>query len=177
MSNRSIPESILLQSLLPPLLRYPRHIPTPKLVEQILLLTLQNARWCERYQQVATHAVVVAQAEAALRVSLVLAIRNFAPQSPIPPTIQQQTLTEPPISETPSPKLLPIPPRTAMPVFGLGMPITPAPPLYISPPPHYSRPDSLAYVPQSMTPDPPSNLPRPYIHPGGDWVVNLDHLG
>ena len=88
MSDRFTPELTLPQSSLPPLLRYPRRIPTPELVEQILPLALQNARWRERYQQAITHAAMVAQAEAALRVSLVLAIRNFAPQSPVPPTAE-----------------------------------------------------------------------------------------
>jgi hypothetical protein len=110
MLDHSTPELTLPQSSLPPLLHYPRRIPTPELVEQILPLALQNARWRERYQQAITHAAMVAQAEAALRVSLVLAIQNFAPQSPVPPTAERRPPTEPPTSETPSPEPLPIPP-------------------------------------------------------------------
>ena len=177
MLNHSTPELVLPQSLLPPLLHYPKCIPTPKLVEQILPLALQNAQWRERYQQAVTHAAIVTQAEVALQVSLALASQNFAPQSPISPIIEQQAPTEPPASETPSPEPLPIPPRMTTPVFELGTPVIFAPPLYASPPPRYSRPDSPVYVPQSPTPDSPSNSPQSYTHPGGDWMVNLDHLG
>ena len=97
MLNHSTPELVLPQSSLPPLLHYLRRIPTPKLVEQILPLALQNARWRKRYQQVVTHTVMVTQAEVALQVSLVLTIQNFAPQSPIPPP----SSSRPPLNHLP----------------------------------------------------------------------------
>jgi hypothetical protein len=155
-----------------PLLTYPARVPSPVFIP----IAVKNARTRESSQQSAVHAAMVAQAAIIFNIPPGEAIQAFAQKSPdgTKMTTPSKTPTETFVTGegTTSSAPLPVPPRLEYTPSPCDIPV----------------PKSPRYAPRSPSPDPIAtgeivclsespNSPKPYVHPGGDWVVNCTDDG
>jgi hypothetical protein len=190
-----------------PSLHYPSRLTTPDMIEQVLPNALRDGRIRERRQQSAVHAAMIARVPGVLGFPLEEAIRGFAPRSPrIGATLRTrlpspEPIPIPPRIDTPFPTDILRPERTPTPP---GPPAYPplSPPYYgpRSPTPDALIPDyaSRTSTPTTAVGDEVQSVladegleivriedleplapgtPRPYVHPGGEWMTNLGDDG